>query len=68
MKLTEQEIAQIEKEYEDLLCQAVIAKTDEEVDEIEELKQSIEKALPLKEVLKRPFPIVIHNFIQANYV
>ncbi|MFD2891986.1 A/G-specific adenine glycosylase [Flavobacterium chuncheonense] len=25
-------------------------------------------ALPLDEVLKRPFPIVIHNFIESNYV
>lgn len=33
-----------------------------------DFEQSIEKALPLEEVLKRPFPIVIHNFIQANYV
>lgn len=30
--------------------------------------QSLENAMSLEEVLKRPFPIVIHNFIQANYV
>ncbi|UOX34532.1 A/G-specific adenine glycosylase [Flavobacterium sediminilitoris] len=29
---------------------------------------SIEKAVPISELIKLPFPIVIHNFIESNYL
>jgi A/G-specific adenine glycosylase len=33
-----------------------------------DFKQTIEEAKPLSEIMEYPFPIVIHNFIEANFL
>lgn len=32
-----------------------------------QLNKKVEDALPFEEMIKKPFPIVIHNFIESNY-